>query len=98
MFEIVQSETFRRWHSGLRDSHGAMRIVARIRWLSLGNPGDVKPVGRGVSELRLDCGPGYRVYYTRRGARLIVLLAGGDKQSQSADIERALAIASEWKE
>ncbi|WP_183422246.1 type II toxin-antitoxin system RelE/ParE family toxin [Luteibacter sp. Sphag1AF] len=98
MFDIVQSDTFRRWHEGLRDRQGAMRVTARIRRLSLGNPGDVKPVGHGISELRVNCGPGYRVYYVHRGPKLVVLLAGGDKSSQFWDIERALSIATQWKE
>jgi putative addiction module killer protein len=73
------------------------RINARIRRLSLGNPGDVKPVGSGVSELRIDYGPGYRVYFLRRGDILVVLLCGGDKRTQGADIKRAIEIAKDWK-
>jgi putative addiction module killer protein len=74
------------------------RIQARLRRLSLGNPGDVKPVGFGISELRINFGPGYRVYFLKRHSSLIVLLCGGDKNSQSADIQRAVRIAKEWKE
>lgn len=66
--------------------------------LSLGNPGDVKPVGSGVSEMRIDYGPGYRVYFTQRGPIVIVILCGGDKRTQNADIERAVAIAKDWQE
>lgn len=74
------------------------RVNARIRRLSEGNPGDAKPVREGVSELRIDHGPGYRVYFTRRGPLVIVLLVGGDKRSQGADIERAIAMAKDWKD
>lgn len=73
------------------------KVNARIRRLSAGNPGDVKPVGSGVSELRIDYGPGYRVYFMQRGPVVIVLLAGGDKRTQDADIKQALRIANEWK-
>jgi putative addiction module killer protein len=96
--EILQSESYRRWFGGLRDQRAQARINARIRRLSLGNAGDVKPVGRGVSELRIDYGPGYRVYFMQRGSIVVVLLAGGDKRTQQADIDRALAVAAEWKE
>lgn len=72
--------------------------MKRIDRLSLGNPGDVKPVGHGISELRIDYGPGYRVYYIQRSMMLVVLLAGGDKRTQGADIARAIEIAKYWKE
>jgi len=98
MFEIIQSETFKRWRDGIKDRQALARINARIRRLAGGNPGDVKPVRAGVSELRIDYGPGYRVYFIRRGPLVIVLLAGGDKRTQDADIERAISIAEEWKE
>lgn len=98
MFEIIQSDTFKRWREGLKDRQAALRISARIRRLSMGNPGDAKPVREGISELRIDCGPGYRVYFMRSGPLVIVLLAGGDKSTQDADIERAIAIAQNWKE
>jgi len=84
---------YARWFNSLRDRKARARIDVRIRRLSLGNPGDVKAVGEGVSELRIDYGPGYRVYYTQRGQRLIILLAGGDKPTQKQDIKRALEIA-----
>lgn len=74
------------------------RIVARLDRLALGNPGDVKPVGSGVSELRIDYGPGYRVYFMQRGPIVIVLLCGGDKRTQATDIKRAMAIAKDWRE
>ena len=95
---IRQTEAYARWFDGLRDSITRARIDIRIRRLSLGNPGDAKSVGDGVSELRIDYGPGYRVYYVQRGARLVVLLAGGDKSSQSRDIEEALRIARDLEE
>ena len=93
MIEIRQTVVYARWFKSLRDRKARARIDVRIRRLSLGNPGDVKAVGEGVSELRIDYGPGYRVYYTQRGQRLIVLLAGGDKPTQKQDIKRALEIA-----
>ena len=74
------------------------RIAARIDRLSLGNPGDVKPVGSGVSEMRIDYGPGYRIYFTQRGPIIIVILCGGDKRTQAADIKRAIEIADKWSE
>lgn len=98
MIEIVKSDRFDRWLTQLKDSRARARIEARILRLSMGNPGDVKPVGGGVSEMRIDHGPGYRVYYMRRGQVLIVLLCGGDKSTQAADIRAALAIAKDWKD
>ena len=93
MFEIRKTETFARWIDELRDIHARARIQARIERLATGNPGDVRPVGEGVSELRIDYGPGYRVYYTKRGRTLLILLAGGDKHTQAADIKTALRLA-----
>ncbi len=93
MLEIRQTVVYTRWFNSLRDRKARARIDVRIRRLSLGNPGDVKAVGEGVSELRIDYGPGYRVYYTQCEQRLIVLLAGGDKPTQKQDIKRALEIA-----
>jgi putative addiction module killer protein len=98
MIEIRQTETFAGWFDGLKDERARAKIATRIRRLSLGNPGDVKPVGNGVSEMRIDHGPGYRLYFVRHGAQLIVLLCGGDKTSQARDIERAKAMAKELKE
>ena len=95
MVEIRQTEVFARWVAGLRDSRARMRINARIRRLSLGNPGDVKPVGEGVSEMRIDYGPGYRIYFVQRGVALVVLLAGGDKSTQQRDIATARLLARE---
>lgn len=97
MVEIIQSETFRSWFAGLRDRQVKSIVDARIRRVSLGNFGDIKPLNGPVSELRIDHGPGYRIYITRRGSTLAVLLAGGTKRTQDADIKRALKIASAWK-
>lgn len=97
MFEIFRSETFDRWLRELRDIRARARIEARILRLSQGNPGDVRPVGSGVSEMRIDYGPGYRVYFTRRGPLVVLLLCGGDKRTQVADIKRALEIAEDWE-
>lgn len=99
MLEIIQSETFARWLGKLKDRQAIARINARIRRLSeTGSFGDVKPAREGVSEMRIDHGPGYRLYFMRRGAVLVVLLAGGDKSTQDADIKRAIEIAKEWKD
>jgi putative addiction module killer protein len=91
--EIRQTEHYARWFASLRDRKARARIDIRIRRLSLGNAGDVKAVGAGVSELRIDCGPGYRIYFVQRGTQLVVLLAGGDKRSQSRDIAMAHELA-----
>lgn len=93
MIEIRQTDRFAAWMESLRDVRTRMRIEVRIRRLQLGNPGEAKPVGEGVSELRIDHGPGYRVYFIQRGDTLIVLLAGGDKRSQDRDIATAIAMA-----
>ena len=93
MAEVRQTEVYARWFRRLRDREARDRIDKRIRRLSLGNAGDVRPVGEGVSEMRIDYGPGYRIYFTRRGATAVILLAGGDKSSQRSDIERAIELA-----
>jgi putative addiction module killer protein len=93
VIEIRKTEFFADWLDGLRDLQGRARIQARIERLAMGNPGDVRPVGEGVSELRINCGPGYRVYYVRRGQELVILLAGGDKSTQAKDIKTALRLA-----
>ncbi|MCY4631428.1 MAG: type II toxin-antitoxin system RelE/ParE family toxin [bacterium] len=98
MLEVQQTEAYARWFRRLRDTRARAQINVRIRRLSLGNPGDARPVGEGVSELRIDYGPGYRVYFVRRGRSLIVLLAGGDKDSQDRDIRRALELANSLEE
>jgi putative addiction module killer protein len=93
VLEVRQTETFAAWFQALRDRRARARVLVRIDRLSLGNPGDVRPVGEGVSELRIDYGPGYRIYFIQRGTTLIVLLAGGDKGSQTRDIGIALQLA-----
>lgn len=94
MIEIREAEPFTRWFARLRDPQARARIAVRIRRLSLGNAGDVKAVGGGISELRVDYGPGYRVYCTWRGAQLVILLGGGDKSSQTRDIAEARRTAA----
>lgn len=93
VIEIRQTEVYAEWFANLRDRQARARIDVRIRRLSLGNPGDVRPVGEGVSELRIDYGPGYRVYFVQRGSALVILLAGGDKRTQDQDIQSALELA-----
>ena len=93
MVEIRQTDVYARWFRRLRDREARARIDSRIRRLSLGNPGDLRPVGEGVSEMRIDYGPGHRVYFLQRGQALVVILAGGDKGSQERDIRRALELA-----
>lgn len=93
MTEIRKTAVFEAWFSAIRDRQARARISIRIDRLALGNPGDTKPVGGGVSELRIDYGPGYRVYYVRQGTALTVLLAGGDKRTQNRDIRTALELA-----
>jgi putative addiction module killer protein len=95
MIEVRQTAAFRAWLSDLRDARARARIAERIRRVGLGNLGDVKPVGAGVSELRIDYGPGYRLYFVRRGGAVVVLLCGGDKSSQGQDIARAMTLAEE---
>jgi putative addiction module killer protein len=95
MITIRQTDVFRSWLRELRDRRAVARIAIRIDRLAQGNPGDVRPVGAGVSELRIDYGPGYRIYFIRRRREIIVLLCGGDKSTQAADIARALTLASE---
>ncbi|MFZ2107263.1 MAG: type II toxin-antitoxin system RelE/ParE family toxin [Roseiarcus sp.] len=96
MIEVRLTYAFREWRDGLRDSRAKAAIARRIDPLASGNPGDTKFLGKGVSELRIDHGPGYRVYYMRRGALLIVLLCGGDKSTQSKDIAEAMELAANW--
>lgn len=93
MLEIRKTDTYAQWIDGLRDLQARARIQVRIERLAAGNPGDVKAVGDGISELRIDYGPGYRVYFTKRGREVVILLAGGDKSTQSADIKIALRLA-----
>jgi putative addiction module killer protein len=98
MIEVVKSEAFNRWLKKLRDRRAAMRIAARIDRLAFGNPGDVVPIGNGLSELRIDYGPGYRLYYVQQGMVLIVLLCAGTKQTQQKDIAKAKRLAKEWNQ
>ncbi|MEI6972313.1 MAG: type II toxin-antitoxin system RelE/ParE family toxin [bacterium] len=93
MIEIRETCEYAAWFESLRDRMAKTRILIRIRRVSLGNFGDVKPVGEGVSELRMDYGPGYRVYFLRKGDTLVVLLGGGDKRTQARDIQRAIALS-----
>ena len=97
MVEIIKSASFDRWLKKLRDPQAKARIEMRIRRLSLGNPGDVQPVGHGLSEMRVDYGPGYRVYFMQQGVVLVVILCGGDKRTQQQDITKARQLAAEWK-
>ena len=95
MIEVRQTDTFAKWLIKLRDLRARAKIQAKIDRLELGNAGDAKPVGEGVSEMRIDYGPGYRVYFIQKGSELIILLAGSDKSSQSRDIMNAKEIAKE---
>ena len=93
MIKIRKTEIFAKWLDGLHDIRARARILVRIERLAAGNPGDVKPVGEGVSELRINYGPGYRVYYKQQGEKVVILLAGGDKHTQAKDIKAALLLA-----
>ena len=93
MIEVRKTEVFAKWLDGLDDLRARARILVRIERLASGNPGDVEAVGEGVSELRINYGPGYRVYYKKQGQKVIVLLAGGDKSTQAKDIKTALRLA-----
>ena len=98
MIEIKQTATFMAWESKLKDQRAKAAIAARIFRLANGLPGDVSPVGQGVSELRIHYGPGYRVYFQQRGTEIVILLCGGDKGSQARDIETAKRLANEWRQ
>lgn len=98
MIELRKTQLFVQWLDGLRDIKGRARIQARIERLAAGNPGDVEPVGESVSEMRIDYGPGYRVYFRKRGRDLVILLAGGDKSTQAKDIKVALRLARNLSE
>jgi putative addiction module killer protein len=97
VIEFKQTETFRRWRTRLKDERARALIASRLDRLAFGNPGDVRPVGQGIGELRIDYGPGYRVYFMRRGSEIIILLCGGDKSTQATDIKTAKRLADEWK-
>ena len=92
MLQVRKTETFAQWLDGLRDVRARARVQVRIERLAEGNAGDVEPVGEGVSELRIDYGPGYRVYFKKHGREVLILLAGGDKRTQPADIKTALRL------
>ena len=98
MVEIRQTSVFAKWLRELRDMQARARIQMRLDRVERGLFGDVKPVGEGVSELRIDHGPGYRIYFMQRGQVLVVLLCGGDKATQARDISAAKAMAADWKE
>jgi putative addiction module killer protein len=93
MIEIRKTKTFTEWLDELPDIRARARILVRIERFAAGNPGDVKPIGEGVSEMRIDYGPGYRVYFRKRGQKVVILLAGGDKDSQAKDIKTALRLS-----
>lgn len=93
MIEIRKTAVFAKWIDGICDIRARARIMVRVERLAAGNPGDVKPVGEGVSELRINYGPGYRVYYKKRGRKVVILLAGGNKHTQANDIKTALRLA-----
>jgi putative addiction module killer protein len=93
MIEVRQTAEFSDWLRRLKDAEAAARIVARLRRMELGNPGDSRSVGRGVMEMRIAYGPGYRIYYVHRGTEIVILLCGGDKRTQRQDIKRAQALA-----
>ncbi|TKT79972.1 type II toxin-antitoxin system RelE/ParE family toxin [Aquamicrobium sp. LC103] len=95
MIEVRKTAVFTKWLDGLRDRNARIRIATRIRRMETGNPGDVKAVGEGVSEMRITYGPGYRVYFVRDGETVVILLCGGDKSSQSSDITQAKRMAKE---
>jgi putative addiction module killer protein len=98
MVDVRETEEFSDWLSALRDARAKAKILVRIARLAAGNPGDVQPVGKGVSELRINYGPGYRVYYIQRGTRYVLLLAGGDKSTQKNDIAKAKRLAAQYQE
>ncbi len=98
MVDVRQTEEFASWLRNLRDRRARARILVRIDRLRLGLQGDVKPVGRGLSELRIDYGPGYRIYFVKQGDHVAILLAGGDKRTQQRDIRRAMELASDLRQ
>jgi putative addiction module killer protein len=95
MFEVQKTDEFDKWLSGLVDQKALAKIATRIERLGLGNPGDVRPIGEGLSEMRISYGPGYRVYFKQTGKTIVLLLCGGDKSTQVKDIKRAKEIAAE---
>jgi putative addiction module killer protein len=97
MIELKQTEAFRSWRINLKDGRARVAIASRLDRLAFGHTGDAEPVGKGISELRIHYGPGYRVYFKRHGNTIIVLLCGGDKSTQTRDIKTALRLAEEWR-
>ena len=93
MIVVRKTEVYARWLDSLRDARARARVLVRVERLAAGNPEDVRPVGEGVSELRIDYGPGYRVYFKKQGRMIVILLAGGDKRTQSEDVKTALRLA-----
>ncbi len=98
MIRLKQTDTFRKWFAKLRDERAVTAIASRLDRLAFGHAGDAEPVGKGVSELRIHYGPGYRVYFQRRGDTIVVLLCGGAKSTQAKDIKTALLLAQEWSD
>ena len=98
MLDIRETDEFSKWLGTLKDMRARAKVLVRVERLAHGNPGDVEPVGEGVSELRIDHGPGYRVYFVQRGMRYVLLLAGGDKRTQKRDIVRAKRLAATYQE
>jgi putative addiction module killer protein len=98
MIELKQTETFRKWRIRLKDERIRALIASRLDRLAYGNAGDAKPVGAGIGELRIDYGPGFRIYFKKRGNTIIILLCGGDKSTQAKDIQTARRLAAEWSE
>ncbi len=98
MLELKQTETFRKWRLRLKEERVRVLIASRLDRLAYGNAGDVKPVGHGISELRIDSGPGYRIYFQKKGNTVIVLLCGGDKSTQAKDIATAKRLLAEWSD
>jgi len=98
MIEFKQTETFRKWRTRLKDQRARGLIASRLDRLAFGNAGDVKPVENGISELRIDYGPGYRVYFLKRGKEIVILLCGGDKSTQENDIKTAKRLARDWRD
>jgi putative addiction module killer protein len=96
MIEFKQTETFRKWRIRIKDERIRALIASRLDRLAFGNAGDVKPTGGGISELRIDHGPGYRIYFMKRGSTIIILLCGGDKSTQAKDIQTAKRLAADW--
>lgn len=98
MMEFRQTETFRKWRIRLKDERARALIASRLDRLAYGHAGDARPVGQGISELRIDYGPGYRIYFQKQGKTIVLLLCGGDKRTQAKDIQTAKRLAAEWSE